>query len=177
MIILAFLPYLYQISTTQLHSDNIKESIFWTMQTSEIVSTLLPYFAFLNNWLPPGYHRATSLPQYRKWHLNFSPSKSHPTTIPHIPVAQERCEHFRNFNSSCDSNCTLEQRQITELIFVSLSTHYKLHLLCVPDTASLVDVHKPYWPNFSNVSIYSIIRHPGTPATSNSWYKLSAFEN
>lgn len=49
MIILAFLPYLYWISTTQLHSDNIKESILWTMQTSEIVSTLLPYFAFLNN--------------------------------------------------------------------------------------------------------------------------------
>lgn len=63
MIILAFLPYLYWISTTQLHLDNIKESILWTMQTSEIVSTLLPYFAFLNNRLPLGYHRATSLPQ------------------------------------------------------------------------------------------------------------------
>lgn len=49
MITPTFLPYLYQISTTYLHSDDVKESILWTMQTSEIVSTLLPYFAFLNN--------------------------------------------------------------------------------------------------------------------------------
>lgn len=83
-------------------------------------------------------------------HLNFSPSKSHTTTLLHIPVARERCEDFLNFNSCCDSNCTLGQRQIAKLLFVSLSTHYKLDLLCIPDTASLVDVHKPYWPNFSN---------------------------
>lgn len=82
-----------------------------------------------------------------------------------------------NFNSYCDSECPLRQRQIAELLFVTLSTHQKLHLLCVPDTASLVDVRKPYWPNFSNASIYSIIRHSGTPTTSKSGYKLSAFEN
>jgi len=49
MIILAFLPYLHWISATQLHSDSIKQSIIWTMQKSEIVSTLFPCFAFLNN--------------------------------------------------------------------------------------------------------------------------------
>lgn len=110
MIILSLLLYLYWISATQLYHRQYqgKHSLDYAdFRNCEDIITPIP--SFLYNWLPFGHHWATSLSKYRKWHLNFSFSKSHPITIPHIPVARERCECFMNFTSSLEkikSNAT-----------------------------------------------------------------------